>query len=276
MIPVEYVRARTVLLDALDALGVHRDAVVLVGAQAVYLHAGDGDLVTAPTTTDADLALAPDGLAGRLPAVEEAMCAAGFVPGAQPGIWLGRGHVAVDLLVPAAVSGPGRRGARLPPPHGRNAARKTLGLEPALVDNQPHVIRALDNEDPRQFSIKVAGPAALLVAKVVKVSERRDQPARLKPKDGLDILRLLRATDADRTGAKLAELVANPLTSAVVGPALRDLGTLADGPDGLLPVLAAKAEAGFDDPDVLAMSMVVLVGDVLDAVARSTDHAAVE
>ena len=268
MIPIEYVRARTVLLDALDALGAHRDAVVLVGAQAVYLHSGDGDLVTAPTTTDADLALAPDGLAGRLPAVEEAMCAAGFVPGAQPGIWLGRGHVAVDLLVPAAVSGPGRRGARLPPPHGKNAARKTFGLEPALVDNQPHVIQALDSEDPRQFSIKVAGPAALLVAKVVKISERQEQPGRLKPKDGLDVLRLLRATDADHIGTKLIELMANPLTNAIVGQALRDLATLAGAPDGLLPMLAVKAEAGFDDPDVLAMSMVVLVGDVLDAATR--------
>ena len=265
--PVEYVRARTVLLDALDALGEHRDAVVLVGAQAVYLHSGAADLRTAPTTTDADLALAPDGLAGRLPAVEDAMGAAGFVPGAQPGIWLGRGHIAVDLLVPEAVSGPGgRRGARLPPPHGKNTARRTPGLEPALVDNRPHVLHALDDEDPRSFSIKVAGQAALLVAKVVKISERRAQPGRLKPKDGLDVLRLLRSTDAELMGTKLTELMANPLTSAIVGQALLDLRTLAEAPDGVLPVLAAKAEEGFDDPDVLAMSMVVLVGDVLDAV----------
>lgn len=61
MTAVEYVRARTVLLDALDALGTHRDSVVLVGAQAVNLHTGDADLATAPTTTDADLALSPDG-----------------------------------------------------------------------------------------------------------------------------------------------------------------------------------------------------------------------
>ena len=31
-----YVLARRVLLDALDAIGPHRDAIVLVGAQAVY------------------------------------------------------------------------------------------------------------------------------------------------------------------------------------------------------------------------------------------------
>lgn len=34
-----YVLARRVLLDALEALGVHRDVCVLVGAQAIYLHA---------------------------------------------------------------------------------------------------------------------------------------------------------------------------------------------------------------------------------------------
>jgi hypothetical protein len=47
----EYVLARAVLLDALDALGPHRDAVVLVDAQAVYLHAGEAELATAPMTT---------------------------------------------------------------------------------------------------------------------------------------------------------------------------------------------------------------------------------
>jgi hypothetical protein len=270
MTAVEYVRARTVLLDALDALDKHRDAVVLVGAQAVYLHAGDADFVTAPTTTDADLVLAPDVLAGRLPAIEDAMVSAGFVAGGDPGMWFGRGHVTVDLLVPEAVSGPGgRRAARLPEPHGKKAARKTFGLEPALVDNDVHVLRALD-DDPRSFALKVAGPAALLVAKVVKIAERRTQPGRLLPKDGLDVLRLLRATDVDELGAKLVELLQEPLSSAVVGRALEELRTLARDPDALLPRLAARAEEGFEDPDVLGMSMVVLVGDVLAAVKSGT------
>jgi len=33
--------ARRVLLDALEALGEHRDPTILVGAQAIYLHTGD-------------------------------------------------------------------------------------------------------------------------------------------------------------------------------------------------------------------------------------------
>ena len=53
----EYVAARRVLLDAYEALGTHRKAVVLVGAQAIYLHVGEGDLAVTPYTTDGDLAI---------------------------------------------------------------------------------------------------------------------------------------------------------------------------------------------------------------------------
>jgi len=53
----EYVEARRVLLDALEALGMHRRSVVLIGAQAIYLRAGEGDLAVAPYTTDGDLVI---------------------------------------------------------------------------------------------------------------------------------------------------------------------------------------------------------------------------
>lgn len=56
----EYVAARTVLLDVLEALGSQREAVIIVGAQAVYLRTGDAGIRSAaPYTTDADLVLAP-------------------------------------------------------------------------------------------------------------------------------------------------------------------------------------------------------------------------
>ena len=60
----EYVRARRVLLDALESLAAHGNALVLVGAQAVYLRAGPGDLAVAPYTTDADLCIQPARLRG--------------------------------------------------------------------------------------------------------------------------------------------------------------------------------------------------------------------
>ena len=45
-----YVRARTALLDAADALAEQRDALVLVGAQAIYLHTGRADFAVAEYT----------------------------------------------------------------------------------------------------------------------------------------------------------------------------------------------------------------------------------
>jgi len=58
-----YVLARRALLDALAALEPHLNSLVLIGAQAVYLHTGPADLAVAEFTTDADLALAPEFLA---------------------------------------------------------------------------------------------------------------------------------------------------------------------------------------------------------------------
>ncbi|MFD9703914.1 GSU2403 family nucleotidyltransferase fold protein [Lentzea sp. NPDC059081] len=264
MITLEYVLARGVLLDALDGLGAHRDAVVLVGAQAVYLHTGAADFGTAPTTTDADLALIPENLADE-PAVVEAMRAVGFVPGNQPGRWLGQGGIAVDLMAPEGLcGGSGRRSARLRRPHDdRNTARKTLGLEAAVVDNGVRAISALDPADARSFEIKVAGPGALIVSKIIKIAERREQIHRLKPKDGLDVLRLLRTFSTAELAQSLRNLVSSQLSIAVAERAVAELRVLAAGPEDLLPRLAAEAEAGFSDPDEIRMSMVALVDDLM-------------
>ena len=161
----EYVRARRVLLDALDALSSHLEAVILVGAQAVYLHTGDTDLAVAPHTTDADLALDPEILRAD-PNLDQIMTQAGFVLRSpdNPGIWTSeREGINVDLLVPHAVSGGGRRGARIEG-HSHHAARKTPGLEGVLVDKRLMPVEALENSDERRFEIWVAGPTALLVA----------------------------------------------------------------------------------------------------------------
>ncbi len=52
---IEYVEARRVLLDALTALTPHLDALVLVGAQAVYLRTQGRIESYQPFTTDADV-----------------------------------------------------------------------------------------------------------------------------------------------------------------------------------------------------------------------------
>src|SRR5581483_10505451 len=183
-----YVRARRVLLDALEALADHRRAVVLVGAQAIYLHTGEADLAVAAYTTDADIALDPSRLADE-PALEALMRRARFSPAPEPGrigTWLDPSGIPLDLLVPDAVGGGGRRGARLGA-HGDRVARKGRGLEAALVDRVEMTVGALDEADPRRMAVAVAGPAALLVAKLHKIAERQGRPDRLDDKDALDV-----------------------------------------------------------------------------------------
>ncbi len=56
-----YVAARRVLINALVTLAPHGKAIIVVGAQAVYLRIGLNDvaIAIAPYTTDGDLALDP-------------------------------------------------------------------------------------------------------------------------------------------------------------------------------------------------------------------------
>ncbi|MDR1264641.1 MAG: hypothetical protein LBK42_03510 [Propionibacteriaceae bacterium] len=113
--------ARTGLLDALDALKPHLNALVLVGAQAIYLHTGSAEIALAEYTTDGDVAVDPELLASS-PLIEDAMRAAGFRPDPREnvvGTWISPGGVSVDLMVPDAVAGPGRRGVR-PTPSNTN------------------------------------------------------------------------------------------------------------------------------------------------------------
>jgi hypothetical protein len=93
MADVAYIAARTVLLDALKALGSQCDAIIIVGAQAIYLRTGDGGITGyAPFTTDADLVLAPSRLANE-PLIEELMGDADFEQKGDPGIWWKTLHI---------------------------------------------------------------------------------------------------------------------------------------------------------------------------------------
>jgi len=131
------IAVRATLLDALEALEDQRDALVLIGAQAIYLHTGDAPVALAEATKDSDLAVDPRALATD-PLVEVAMTTAGFhrnLEDAQPGSWLSSDGIPVDLMVPSRLSGGGgRRGARIPP-HDKHATRVARGLEAAIVDN---------------------------------------------------------------------------------------------------------------------------------------------
>ncbi len=103
--------------------------------------------------------------------------------------------VQVDVLVPSTVSpGKGRRAARLPG-HEAHIARKVDGLEGVLVDRTKMHICSLEPErDFRRIEANVAGPGALLVAKLFKINERRGT-SRSSDKDALDIFRILQGVE---------------------------------------------------------------------------------
>lgn len=224
-----YVLARRVLLDGLDALRPHLRSLVVVGAQAIYEHTGPADLAVAETTTDADLAVAPELLAAA-PTLTELLEAHHFELEGDPGKWRTADDVQFDLLVPESMAGPGRRGARLSG-HGKRAARRAKGLEGALVDNELHELHALDPEDTRTVHVAVAGPAALLIAKIHKVAERVDTPERVVDKDALDILRLLRAIPTDDLADGVARLARHATSRATTIEALQLGGQLLSSPD---------------------------------------------
>lgn len=259
-----YVAARRALLDALEAVENHMDALVLVGAQAIYLHTGEGDLAVAPYTTDGDLALDPSRL-GPAPLLEDALTGFGFTrESAVVGIWHRRLDVAgtrrlvaVDFLVPASLAGEGRRGARIPP-HSKTAARKVVGLEGALVDRDLQEVRSMEESDPRTFMLNVAGPAALLVAKLHKIEERADAVDRLSDKDALDVFRLLQTVPTKELARRIGLLLADPMSRAVTASAMEGLPRLFGSVGGPGSQMAARAASPFEDPDTVRASLVAL------------------
>lgn len=252
-----YVRARAALLDALNALEPHLDAVVLVGAQAIYMHTGDADLAVAEYTTDADFSVSPGDLADS-PLLGDLLSAGGFTPREHPGGWLSPDGIYIDVMVAETLAGPGTRGARLGA-HGKRAARRAKGLEGALVDRERSVITALDRSDTRAVEIWIAGPGALLVSKVHKIAERVDQRDRVRDKDALDVLRLLRAIDTDALTGRLALLRESNLAGAVTSEAIALLPRLFGDPSAEGVAMAVRAAGDQEEPATIAASLVALV-----------------
>jgi len=258
-----YIEARRALLDALEALKPHLDSLIVVGAQAIYLHAGEADVAVAPYTKDGDVAIDPRNL-GSDPALDEAMLDAGFTPGVQPGIWNRTGTLAqVDLLVPDSLGGQGRhRGARIAG-HGPRAVRRVVGMEAALVDNAVTSIGALEPSDHRAVEVRVAGPGALLVTKLHKIGDRLAQPNRLNDKDAHDVYRILVAVPTAGLAARLGGLSADPVSSAATAIGVGRLRTMFASPDAIGSQMAARAVGPLADPETIAAATAALTEDLL-------------
>ena len=232
----------------------------------------DASFAISPFTYDADFALDPE-LLGGSPAIVEAMSRAGFRLGDQPGLYSREGRSQVDLLVPEAVGGPGRRAARLGA-HGNRAAMKVHGLEGALVSHTVRKITSLVPGADRSCFLKVAGPAALLVSKVHKIGERLEEPDVRRqeqlPKDAFDIYRLLRAIDT----AELAYGVRTPAVARDFEP-----GDLRGVVDVSEPRFGSRVRHGhraswsgpfgaLEDPAFIIESSVALSRDLLEAISE--------
>ena len=268
-----YIDARETLLDAAEALGPHRDAVILVGAQAIYVHTEGEDVnfAVSPFTYDADLALDPE-LLGGSPTIVKAMGLAGFRLGDQPGLYSREGRSQVDLLVPEAVGGPGRRAARLGV-HGNRAAMKVRGLEGALVSHKVRTITSLVPGADRSCLLKVAGPAALLVSKVHKIGERLEasdvRRQELLPKDAYDVYRLLRAIDTAELVLEFGLLQSEEVSSRVTSVALSTFQSLFGSRTDMGTRLLVRSVGALEqDPAFIIESSVALAQDLLAATSQ--------
>jgi hypothetical protein len=105
-------------------LAPHLDSIVLVGAQAMYLHTGAADIVVAEFTTDADFSVEPALLSDE-PLLAELLESRGFTPRERPGGWRTPAGVSVDIMVPEALRWPRhpRRRPRRTPDDVSHAAR---------------------------------------------------------------------------------------------------------------------------------------------------------
>ena len=231
--------ARRVLLDALTALKSHADALTVVGAQAVYLRTQDAAVRSAAYTSDGDISIDPERL-GEQPLLEEAMKKAGFArrDANQSGLWermetVGNRvvPVEVDLLVPHQLAPkPNAKRRTELPPHDEWATKKVAGLEAAAVDRSLMTVSSLDPHDTRSVDVNVAGPAALLIAKAFKLSERIAQaakkPARLSDKDAGDVFRIMMTVPVEEVAHSVALLVGNARVGETAASGLKKLQQL--------------------------------------------------
>ena len=236
----------------------------------MHAESGETSFALSPFTYDADIVLDPD-LLGTSPTIVDAMSVAGFTLQDQPGLYRRGARSQVDLLVPEAVSGPGRRGARLGV-HGNRAAMKVHGLEGALVSHTPMAISSLAPDTDRSRILKVAGPAALLVSKVHKIDERvsaaRAHRRELLHKDAFDIYRLLRTIDSGDLASEFRMLRSHDVSGEVTSEALSMFRRLFGTRSGLGTELVVEHVLGLEDSAFIAESSVVLSQDLLEATSQ--------
>ncbi len=117
------------------------------------------------------------------------------------------------------------------------------------------------------MQMEVAGPAALLVAKLHKIGERQNTPTRLIDKDAHDVYRLLVATETSTLAETMHALRSDELSAPVTTHALAYLDDLfAAGSSALGAMMAGRAEEIFGNAATVSAASAVLAADLLTAV----------
>ena len=111
----------------------------------------------------------------------------------------------------------------------------------------------------------------MLISKTIKLSERvtagaleRGRPDRVKPKDALDVLRLLQAIPSAQLADGFAGLLVDETAGPVTSEALGKLPSLFADADSAGSQLAAEAAAP-EPPEVIAASCAALCRELLGA-----------
>jgi hypothetical protein len=125
-------------------------------------------------------------------------------------------------------------------------------------------VESLDS-DRRSAVINVAGPAALLVAKLHKLGERAGAPDRLNDKDAHDAYRLLVAIETPDLAETVRRLRTDELSQEATAQALVYLEELFASPEALGSAMAGRAEEGVGDPDTVSAAASFLAQDLLSA-----------
>ena len=165
---------------------------------------------------------------------------------------------AVARLMPASV----------PTPAGTVYEEATVismaGPGKYMIQFKDQRIRVQKWSDTRTLDVRVAGPAALLVAKVHKIDDRKDSD-RQSDKDALDVLRLLRGTETDDLVARYAKLLGDKRSeeAALRGQDLLEAQFAKRQNIGVQ--MAIRSAGALGDTDEISVLFEALVNDFLFA-----------
>ncbi len=105
------------------------------------------------------------------------------------------------------------------------------------------------------------------MAKLHKLADRSQegQPRRLKDKDALDVLRLLRAISVERLAQGLRDLRDSSLAGEVTREAIAHLQTLFGATSSPGIVMVVRATERLENPGIIAASALALADDLTRA-----------